>query len=223
MVKTFSGAVVEIGSRVTQLQHGGKRKDEFLCSKQRLLALYSDGLNQSIGRSSTTFGTQSEGLKRPRQQRMISCVSLLYPVKFTMVPAQEQELESFPNTSESGGSKVCNSLGICRNPNLWDLADGGVATGAAPSGGVATCSGLLAHGRRSKSGAREKKQEGRGRKRRSKEQTRRMDTLRRASTSSSPTKHFAYSSKIEAFASPPSLKGALGASRGSLCKGIPIF
>lgn len=33
---------------------------------------------------------------------MISQVSLLYPVKFTMGPAQEQELDSFPNTSRSG-------------------------------------------------------------------------------------------------------------------------
>ncbi|KAM1142584.1 hypothetical protein FF1_031609 [Malus domestica] len=41
---------------------------------------------------------------RRRQQHMISQVSLLYPVKFTMGPAQEQELESFPNTSRSGNS-----------------------------------------------------------------------------------------------------------------------
>ncbi|RXH78942.1 hypothetical protein DVH24_034149 [Malus domestica] len=43
----------------------------------------------------------------------------------------------------------------------------------------------------------------------------RLDALRRASAASaSPAKHFAYSSKTEAFASPPSLKGALGAPRG---------
>ncbi|TQD83724.1 hypothetical protein C1H46_030724 [Malus baccata] len=41
---------------------------------------------------------------RRRQQHMMSQVSLLYPVKFTMGPTQEQELESFPNTSRSGNS-----------------------------------------------------------------------------------------------------------------------
>ncbi|XP_040374960.1 UV radiation resistance-associated gene protein isoform X2 [Rosa chinensis] len=41
---------------------------------------------------------------RRRQQNMITQVSLLYPVKFTMGPAHEQELESFPNTSRSGNS-----------------------------------------------------------------------------------------------------------------------
>ncbi|RXI02495.1 hypothetical protein DVH24_002573 [Malus domestica] len=80
------------------------------------------------------------------------------------------------------------------------------------------------------SGAREKA-EGRGRQRRSNSKTenpypngvvlgldglaRRLDALRRASAASaSPAKHFAYSSKTEAFASPSSLKGALGAPRG---------
>ncbi|RXH90006.1 hypothetical protein DVH24_032363 [Malus domestica] len=49
--------------------------------------------------------------------------------------------------------------------------------------------------------------------------TRRLDALRRASAASaSPAKHFAYSSKTEAFASPPSLKGALGAPRGEFFK-----
>ena len=54
-----------------------------------------------------------------------------------------------------------------------------------------------------------------GLKKKKKGQTRRPDALRRASAASaSPAKHFAYSSKTEAFASPPSLKGALGAPRG---------
>ncbi|KAM2225469.1 hypothetical protein ACFX1X_019713 [Malus domestica] len=30
-------------------------------------------------------------------------------------PTQKQELESFPNTSGSGRSEVCNSPGICRS------------------------------------------------------------------------------------------------------------
>ncbi|KAB2613705.1 hypothetical protein D8674_036021 [Pyrus ussuriensis x Pyrus communis] len=47
----------------------------------------------------------------------------------------------------------------------------------------------------------------------------RLDALRRASAAStSPAKHFAYSSKTEAFASPSSLKGALGAPRGEFFK-----
>lgn len=46
-----------------------------------------------------------------RQQYMISQVSLLYPVKISVGPAQEQELELFPSSSKSGssaGSKPVN-------------------------------------------------------------------------------------------------------------------
>ncbi|KAF5752528.1 UV radiation resistance-associatedprotein isoform X1 [Tripterygium wilfordii] len=43
---------------------------------------------------------------RVRQQYMISQVSLLYPVKNFVGPAQEQELESFPSTSRTGNSIV---------------------------------------------------------------------------------------------------------------------
>lgn len=39
---------------------------------------------------------------RLRQQCMISQVSLLYPVKISVGPAQEQELELFPSSSRSG-------------------------------------------------------------------------------------------------------------------------
>ncbi|KAE8076275.1 hypothetical protein FH972_014938 [Carpinus fangiana] len=48
---------------------------------------------------------------RMRQQYMISQVSLLYPVKISIGPAQEQELELFPSSSKSGsssGSKPVN-------------------------------------------------------------------------------------------------------------------
>ncbi|GLT73214.1 hypothetical protein SLA2020_450870 [Shorea laevis] len=48
---------------------------------------------------------------RMRQQYMISQVSLLYPVKISVGPAQEQELELFPSSSKSGssaGSKPVN-------------------------------------------------------------------------------------------------------------------
>ncbi|KAG7995473.1 hypothetical protein I3843_01G111300 [Carya illinoinensis] len=41
---------------------------------------------------------------RTRQQYMISQVSLLYPVKISVGPEQEQELELFPSSSQSGGS-----------------------------------------------------------------------------------------------------------------------
>lgn len=39
---------------------------------------------------------------RTRQQYMISQVSLLYPVKISVGPEQEQELELFPSSSQSG-------------------------------------------------------------------------------------------------------------------------
>ncbi|OAY28274.1 UV radiation resistance-associated gene protein isoform X1 [Manihot esculenta] len=48
---------------------------------------------------------------RMRQQYMISQVSLLYPVKISAGPSEEQELDSFPSTSKSGnhtGSKPTN-------------------------------------------------------------------------------------------------------------------
>lgn len=37
-----------------------------------------------------------------RQQYMISQVSLLYPVKISVGPAEEQELELFPSSSRPG-------------------------------------------------------------------------------------------------------------------------
>ncbi|XP_024026756.1 UV radiation resistance-associated gene protein isoform X2 [Morus notabilis] len=48
---------------------------------------------------------------RMRQQYMVSQLSLLYPVKISAGPKQEQELESFPSSSKSGnfaGSKPVN-------------------------------------------------------------------------------------------------------------------
>ncbi|XP_037492638.1 UV radiation resistance-associated gene protein isoform X2 [Jatropha curcas] len=48
---------------------------------------------------------------RLRQRNMISQVALLYPVKISAGPSEEQELESFPSTSRSGnytGSKPVN-------------------------------------------------------------------------------------------------------------------
>lgn len=49
---------------------------------------------------------------RTRQQYMVSQVSLLYPVKITAGPAEDQELESFPSSSRLG---MCyaNSLTLC--------------------------------------------------------------------------------------------------------------
>ena len=43
---------------------------------------------------------------RARQQYMISQVSLLYPVKILVGPAQEQELESYPSSSRLGNVLV---------------------------------------------------------------------------------------------------------------------
>uniref|UniRef100_A0A2P2J9N9 UV radiation resistance-associated gene protein n=1 Tax=Rhizophora mucronata TaxID=61149 RepID=A0A2P2J9N9_RHIMU len=41
---------------------------------------------------------------RKRQQYMISQVSLLFPIKISAGPSEEQELESFPNSSRSAGN-----------------------------------------------------------------------------------------------------------------------
>ncbi|MBA0684824.1 hypothetical protein Goari_026384 [Gossypium aridum] len=54
---------------------------------------------------------------RARQQYMISQVSLLYPVKSLVGPAQEEELESYPSSSRLGNSSVpkpinCGTLTI---------------------------------------------------------------------------------------------------------------
>ncbi|KAJ4846022.1 hypothetical protein Tsubulata_002537 [Turnera subulata] len=48
---------------------------------------------------------------RMRQQYMVSQVAMLYPIKISAGPTEEQELESFPNSSRSGnytGSKPVN-------------------------------------------------------------------------------------------------------------------
>ncbi|XVF37987.1 hypothetical protein REPUB_Repub20aG0058800 [Reevesia pubescens] len=47
---------------------------------------------------------------RARQQYMISQVSLLYPVKILVGPAQEQELESYPSSSRLGNSSVSKPI-----------------------------------------------------------------------------------------------------------------
>lgn len=52
-----------------------------------------------------------QNMLRMRQQYMVSQVSMLYPVKISAGPWQEQELESFPSSSKSGnfaGSKPVN-------------------------------------------------------------------------------------------------------------------
>lgn len=52
-----------------------------------------------------------QNMLRMRQQCMVSQVSMLYPVKISAGPRQEQELESFPSSSKSGnfaGSKSVN-------------------------------------------------------------------------------------------------------------------
>ncbi|KAK8281276.1 hypothetical protein V6Z12_D09G227400 [Gossypium hirsutum] len=47
---------------------------------------------------------------RARQQYMISQVSLLYPVKSLVGPAQEEELESYPSSSTLGNSSVSKPI-----------------------------------------------------------------------------------------------------------------
>lgn len=48
--------------------------------------------------------TNLQKMLRMRQQYMVSQLSLLYPVKISAGPKQEQELESFPSSSKSGKS-----------------------------------------------------------------------------------------------------------------------
>ncbi|CAK7328438.1 unnamed protein product [Dovyalis caffra] len=52
---------------------------------------------------------------RLRQQYMVAQVSLLYPIKISAGPSEEQELESFPSSSRSGnyaGSKPVNQASL---------------------------------------------------------------------------------------------------------------
>ncbi|CAN6580143.1 unnamed protein product [Malus baccata var. baccata] len=92
-----------------------KKKEEQLSIELRSLLVAGTSLsvarkrleesNQLLSRDKGYVRLKSlQKMLRRRQQHMISQVSLLYPVKFTMGPAQEQELESFPNTSRSGNS-----------------------------------------------------------------------------------------------------------------------
>ncbi|TQE04920.1 hypothetical protein C1H46_009391 [Malus baccata] len=84
---------------------------------------------------------------------------------------------------------------------------------AAWRGGCVLCSRLLARGRRSKKVGDRRY----GIKRMFKAENPYPNSVV-AAASASPAKHFTYSSKTEAFASPPSLKGALGAARGEFFK-----
>ncbi|KAM5569531.1 hypothetical protein ABKV19_016845 [Rosa sericea] len=92
-----------------------KKKEEQLSTELRSLLVAGTALsaarkkleesNQLLSRDNGYIRLKNlQKMLRRRQQNMITQVSLLYPVKFTMGPAHEQELESFPNTSRSGNS-----------------------------------------------------------------------------------------------------------------------
>ncbi|CAL8989599.1 unnamed protein product [Prunus brigantina] len=92
-----------------------KKKEEQLSIELRSLLVAGTALSvarKRLEESNRLLSTEKgyvrlknlQKMLRRRQQHMISQVSLLYPVKFTMGPAQEQELDSFPNTSRSGNS-----------------------------------------------------------------------------------------------------------------------
>lgn len=70
---------------------------------ENMIMLILQESNQLLSRDNGYIRLKNlQKMLRRRQQNMITQVSLLYPVKFTMGPAHEQELESFPNTSRSG-------------------------------------------------------------------------------------------------------------------------
>ncbi|KAJ8755446.1 hypothetical protein K2173_019244 [Erythroxylum novogranatense] len=104
------------------LVEDAKREDEQLRSEVRSLLVAGTALSTAskqlqesrklhAGERGYTRLKNLEKMLRKRQQYMISQVSLLYPVKITAGPSEEQELESFPNSGTSGnstGSKPVN-------------------------------------------------------------------------------------------------------------------
>ncbi|XWS35145.1 hypothetical protein CRYUN_Cryun21dG0100900 [Craigia yunnanensis] len=96
---------------------GAKKQEEMLSTEVRSLLVAGTSLSVARKRlqESNRLLTEERGyikLKnvqrkiRARQQYMISQVSLLYPVKILVGPAQEQELESYPGSSRLGNSSV---------------------------------------------------------------------------------------------------------------------
>ncbi|KAL5542640.1 hypothetical protein UlMin_010350 [Ulmus minor] len=63
----------------------------------------SQDLHESLaGETGYTRSTNLQRMLRTRQQHMVSQISLLYPIKISAGPTQEQELESFPSSSKTG-------------------------------------------------------------------------------------------------------------------------
>ncbi|XWS09158.1 hypothetical protein CRYUN_Cryun40dG0062300 [Craigia yunnanensis] len=98
-----------------------RKQEEMISSELRSLLVAGTSLSVARKRlqESNRLLTEERGyikLKnvqrklRARQQCMISQVSLLYPVKILVGPAQEQELESYPSSSRQGNSSVSKPI-----------------------------------------------------------------------------------------------------------------
>ena len=85
----------------------------FSCGLEGLLILLSQELNGLLAREKGFICLKNLQKKlRTRQQHMVSQVLLLYPVKISAGPREDQELESFSSSSRLG---ICyaNSLTSC--------------------------------------------------------------------------------------------------------------
>ncbi|XP_007034323.2 PREDICTED: UV radiation resistance-associated gene protein isoform X1 [Theobroma cacao] len=98
-----------------------KKREEMLSTEVRSLLVAGTSLSVARKRlqESNRLLTEERGYiklqnvqrkLRARQQYMISQVSLLYPVKILVGPAQEQELESYPSSSRLGNYSVSKPI-----------------------------------------------------------------------------------------------------------------
>ncbi|XVE81319.1 hypothetical protein DITRI_Ditri15bG0054400 [Diplodiscus trichospermus] len=111
----------DMSTRCKVVADDAKKREESLSTEVRSLLVAGTSLSVARKRlqESNRLLTEERGyikLKnvqrklRGRQQYMISQVSLLYPVKILVGPAQEQELESFPSSSKLGNSSVSKPM-----------------------------------------------------------------------------------------------------------------
>ncbi|XP_015574034.1 UV radiation resistance-associated protein isoform X2 [Ricinus communis] len=115
-------AIESISARTKVAAENAKKEENRLSMEVRSLLVAGTALSVSSKQlqesKRSVSGERGYGrlrnlqkMLRIRQQYTISQVSLLFPVKISAGPSEEQELESFPNTSKSGnytGSKPVN-------------------------------------------------------------------------------------------------------------------
>ncbi|OMO71020.1 UV radiation resistance protein/autophagy-related protein 14 [Corchorus capsularis] len=110
-----------MSARCKVAKEDAKSREEMLSTEVRALLVAGTSLSVAKKRlqESNRLLTEERGyikLKnvqrklRARQQYMISQLSLLYPVKIIVGPAQEQELESYPGSSRLGNSSVSKPI-----------------------------------------------------------------------------------------------------------------